>query len=351
MSAPTALVSVIIPVFNGEKHLRECLDSVSRQSYRHLEIIVVDDGSTDGTARILRDRGQRDPRIISVHCRNAGVSSARNVGLDVAHGEWIMFVDADDMMSSRLVVEAVVLAGDEEVDLLCFESSSREPASADDEDIAAAVSPTGARESMSSSRAERIVACAHDFTFDRTTLATMITDESLNALWDKAYRHETILQRRCRFQEGTRMGEDLLFNLSYVGVDTTVRSIPILGYFYRRDDPGSATTRYLPGKFSDLMAVSDHLSGWAREVGAAELQGAADYVRAKNVVSCIRDLHHRDCPLSRKDRLAAARAYKSQVPTIRAHGIGAGRRMLCEFYNMLGPRSVYHLTRLLTLLR
>lgn len=345
MSTPDVLVSVIIPVFNGEEHLAECLASVSRQSYQRLEIIVVNDGSTDGTEQMLRSIEQKEPRITSIHCRNGGVSSARNAGLEAASGEWVMFVDADDMMSDRLLIETVVLAGEADVEMIWFESSSDESLVGDAEALAAVPGPAP------SPRAEHIAARAHDFTLDCATLASMVVDERLNALWDKAYRRDAIVARECRFREGTRMGEDLLFNLAFARVHAAVRSIPITGYFYRRNNPESATNRYLPGKYVDLMAVSEHLHGWAQEVGAGELTGAADYIRAKNVISCIRDLHHGDCGLSRRDRLAAARYYRSQVPAVHAHGIGARRRLLGELYNLLGFRSLFHLTRLLARLR
>ena len=352
MSGPETLVSVIIPVFNGENHLAECLASVRRQSYQQLEIIVVNDGSTDATQRILHEAEQQDGRVVSLHQANAGVSAARNAGLDAATGEWVMFVDADDMMRERILVETIVLAGQSDhahrtditgramVDLVCFETSSDElPHPRGETTGAATQTPAG------------VVARARDYSLDAATLAEMIASETLNALWDKAYRRDVITWRQCRFPEGTNMGEDLLFNLMYVRVDTRVRSIPLVGYFYRRSNTESVTSRYLPGKYEDLMTVCDYVHGWARQFDVAEVRGAADYIRAKNVVSCIRDLHHKDCELSPRQRLATAQRYKSLVPTVRVGGIGAKRRALGECYNVLGFRPVFHLTRLLGHLR
>lgn len=90
-------VSVIVPVYNGEKYLRECLDSLLAQTLEDLEIIVVDDGSTDGSAEICHEYLNRDPRRVRyMHTANSGQSAARNIGLDNATGKYIAFCDADD---------------------------------------------------------------------------------------------------------------------------------------------------------------------------------------------------------------------------------------------------------------
>ncbi len=352
MSATDPLVSVIVPVFNGEQHIVQCLESLTSQSYANVEIIVVNDGSTDETAQMLRHAEQRDSRITAVHCANGGVSRARNRGLDLIRGQWVLFVDADDMLSDRRLVEAVVLAGHDHPELICFGSTS-EPMQP--EAAHCPVHPGGrslARHESQSRGAtagslRRIVDSAEDHVLDGAALAEMVAAETLNALWDKAYRGDLIVDRGCRFAEGTKMGEDLLFNLQYVDAGTVLRKLPITGYFYRRDNAASATSRYLPQKHSDLMQVSDQLRSWARTMGAAELRGAADYIRAKNVVSCMRDLHHPDCDLSPRERRIAAGVYRSSTPRVKAYGIGTTRRAFGSLYNALGARALFHLTRLL----
>ena len=96
------LVSVIIPAYNIERYISRCLDSIMAQTYNNLEIIVIDDGSKDQTAEILDDYQKRDSRIIVVHKENGGVSSARNNGLDIATGDYISFVDGDDLIESNM---------------------------------------------------------------------------------------------------------------------------------------------------------------------------------------------------------------------------------------------------------
>lgn len=90
------LISVIIPVYNVRSYLVECLRSVTSQNYKNLEIILIDDGSRDGSGEVCDEWARKDPRIIVVHKENEGVSSARNGGLEIANGAYIGFVDADD---------------------------------------------------------------------------------------------------------------------------------------------------------------------------------------------------------------------------------------------------------------
>lgn len=89
-------VSIIIPVYNTKEYLRHCLDSVLAQTYKDFECILVDDGSTDGSGRICDEYAEKDSRMIVKHKENGGVSSSRNVGIKMANGKWIFFLDSDD---------------------------------------------------------------------------------------------------------------------------------------------------------------------------------------------------------------------------------------------------------------
>ena len=111
------LVSVIIPAYNIERYISRCLDSIMAQTYNNLEIIVIDDGSKDQTAEILDDYQKRDSRIIVVHKENGGVSSARNNGLDIATGDYISFVDGDDLIESNMYEILVKILEKEKTDI------------------------------------------------------------------------------------------------------------------------------------------------------------------------------------------------------------------------------------------
>lgn len=111
------LVSVIVPIYNVEEYLRACVDSILLQSYRELEIILVDDGSLDGCGDICDAYQEQDCRVRVLHKKNGGLSDARNAGLQMAVGTWIIFVDGDDVLHPQLVEQLFKLVRDNEADI------------------------------------------------------------------------------------------------------------------------------------------------------------------------------------------------------------------------------------------
>ena len=103
MNDKQPLVSVIVPIYNVEKYLRRCVDSILSQSYQNLEVWLVDDGSPDGCPAICDEYARKDNRVKIIHKKNGGLSDARNVAIDVASGEYICFVDSDDYVASTYV--------------------------------------------------------------------------------------------------------------------------------------------------------------------------------------------------------------------------------------------------------
>ena len=97
------LISIIIPVYNVEKYINKCLESVINQTYRNLEIILVDDGSEDKSGKICEEISIKDNRIRVIHKENGGLSDARNIGLDNSNGEYIAFIDSDDFIERDMI--------------------------------------------------------------------------------------------------------------------------------------------------------------------------------------------------------------------------------------------------------
>ena len=119
MSLPTPLLSVLVPVYNVAPYLEQCLDSILSQSYTALEVIVVDDGSTDGSGAICDAYAERDARIRLIHQANAGLSAARNAAMDVMHGDFFVCVDSDDWLPEDALEQPMnVLTANPLIDIL-----------------------------------------------------------------------------------------------------------------------------------------------------------------------------------------------------------------------------------------
>lgn len=113
------LLSVIVPVYNVEQYLTRCIDSILQQSYRNLELILVDDGASDSSGAICDQYAQKDSRVNVIHKENGGLSSARNAGLDAAKGEFISFVDSDDWIEPGAYAAMISLMEQQQVRLIC----------------------------------------------------------------------------------------------------------------------------------------------------------------------------------------------------------------------------------------
>ena len=103
MDKEQPLISVIVPVYNVEKYLKKCVNSITSQTYENLEILLVDDGSTDSSGQICNEFEKNDARIKVIHKKNGGLSDARNAGLDRAKGQYYAFIDSDDYIQDNTI--------------------------------------------------------------------------------------------------------------------------------------------------------------------------------------------------------------------------------------------------------
>ena len=114
------MISVVVPIYNVEKYLERCIQSIVTQTYRNLEIILVDDGSSDRCPLICDEWAERDDRVKVIHKENAGLGFARNTGIENAHGEYICFFDSDDYVENNVIEQCYIAAKRENADMVCF---------------------------------------------------------------------------------------------------------------------------------------------------------------------------------------------------------------------------------------
>lgn len=215
------LVSIIVPVFNAEKSLKKCIESLLCQLYQQIEILLIDDGSTDSSGRICDDFAAKDNRIQVIHKVNGGVSSARNIGLDVAKGEYIQFVDSDDWLEpdfTQCLVDAMEKNGVELVISGCTLVES---------------------EGTSYKRLEsEVFQNADEWS---KVFGNLYKTYSLNSPWNKLFLAKRV---KHKFPEGISLGEDIIFVLDYLRQISRIALTDAVGYCYDMRVESSLTRQY-----------------------------------------------------------------------------------------------------------
>lgn len=230
----TGKISIIIPVYNAAKYLDKCLNSVLSQTYTNLQIILVNDGSTDGSAEICDGYAGKDPRIQVIHQENKGVASARNVGLAAAVGEWIGFVDADDWIETDMFSYLLDNAERDDADTVVCAWWEELPQSS---------VPRGVD--------DRVVMTGND------TLEMLLHDELVtNYLWNKLWKRE--LFTGIRFPEG-RTFEDVAVVYLLFERSSSVVCLPECKYHYLHHGGSVLDRQKLENKINFYYAAKNRM--------------------------------------------------------------------------------------------
>lgn len=201
-------LSVIIPVYNAEKYLYNCLTTIFKIKKEDIEILLVDDGSTDSSGMICDEFSRKDARFHVYHKENGGVSSARNFGLARAKGTWVTFVDADDTPTELMLL----YQPEKNTDLVCFNWEYT----------------TGDTEG------ENLTEGIYRGEARRKFLNKHLVDFVFRTPWAKLLRRNIIVDNHIFFDERYRLGEDNLFVLDYLSCCSDIETKQQLGYIYLR---------------------------------------------------------------------------------------------------------------------
>lgn len=216
-------ISIIIPVYNTEKFLKACINSLIKQSFKNCEFIFVDDGSTDDSCNLIRSYKKKDNRIKLIMQKNKGVSSARNIGILNSNGKYIGFVDSDDYIDSDMyeILYKEMQTEDSDVIISNFE------------------------EELNGTKNIKTYNLIKNKKMDKTYIQNnivsfFIKDDSLNTVCNKLYKKSIIDENNIRFPKGLPLGEDGIFNMIYFSKCNSCKYIDYTGYHYR-EVHGSAT--------------------------------------------------------------------------------------------------------------
>lgn len=238
-------ISIIVPVYNVEKYLRECLDSISQLKAFSWEAILVDDGSTDTSGQICDEYAKQDSRFRVIHQKNAGVSAARNAGLDAAKGEWIWFVDSDDSINPDFEISNPEVFDD--ADYVLFDMRKFR----DGEELNTLEHQKGTVKCTDLSKNDFL--CKYQCNHHQRLF--------YKKTWVMIDHHQ-----RLAFCLGTRVGEDLEFQYKYLTRCQRPARLDAVLYNYRLRE-GSATQddSYRRKNLEDLPQVIERLLYWCKD--------------------------------------------------------------------------------------
>lgn len=225
-SVNDSLVSIIVPIYNAEKYLDSCIQSVRRQTYTNWELILIDDGSTDKSGRIAEEYGFADERITVFHQKNLGVSLARNQGIDEATGNYVVFLDADDELIEDCLAKTVNIAEETNADVVAGRSCENQELFQD------RIIWTGA---------EALENSLKDHLFTYSACAKLIRREFIG---------------KTRFTPDIRINEDSYFVFQLLCKQNVFVLTNDVIYFYRANSESSSRTVFSE-KYFDILKVSD----------------------------------------------------------------------------------------------
>lgn len=242
--------SVILPIYNVEKYLPECVESVLKQTFKDYEIILVDDGSKDNSGKICDEYANKDSRIKVIHKENGGLSDARNVGTKQANGEYIVYVDSDDYIIDERFLETVhskITETDGDIVIYKFSKLYDDTKKIDEC-------------SFSLSFAENISDA------DELLLELVKRDAYYGMAWIKAFRRNIVVDNAIEFEKGL-LGEDMDWYFNLVLNSNSISAID-KSYIAYRQRSGSITTTMKLKNLTDFVYI---LEKWSEKINKADI--------------------------------------------------------------------------------
>ena len=237
-----SLISVIVPVYNAENYLDRCIKSIINQKYKELEIILVDDGSKDNSLEICKSYANKDNRIYVIHKENAGVSAARNTGIEAATGDYIAFVDSDDYIDENMYFNMMQKASEYNCDLVmcdCYKVRGNNK-SIFTHDIRSGFY-----------NKEQL----YKEYFDKLLMLGSINYPATISNWVLLIKRDIFKENNLRYPEGIKYSEDLLLGSQVMYYVNRFYYLKGQCYYYYIDNPSSATNTYYEKKWDNFLEL------------------------------------------------------------------------------------------------
>lgn len=290
-------ISVIIPIYNVEQYLPQCINSVLNQTYTKLEIILVDDGSPDNCGKISDEYAQKDSRIKVVHKKNAGLGEARNTGLEVATGEYIYFIDSDDWIEPNMLYTLLEEMENENADfVMCGFKKCAE-----------GLDPVMDRHTESKQTFSKKQVMEQLLFPMIAQKSDVREDYTINmCVWTNLYKRSIIETHHIRFlSEREYLSEDICFNLEYLKYTKHAVLLPDTFYCYRYN-PMSLTSRYKGAEYDMLVRLYAKV---CKIVDQIQIEGEPEFRKQRFFLTKTREILFRlaNSNLSLKNRIEICR--------------------------------------------
>ncbi len=264
--------SVIIPVYNSEKTIKRCIESIMSQERKDVEIIIINDGSTDKSESICQNLQNEYNNLVYICTKNGGVSSARNLGLSVAKGKYVMFVDSDDYVDSK-----------------CFEIFDKYTQS--DADYYQFVFSIEEKGTIKTERAWP-ESCANTEGEKEAFIIESVITRSINSCWAKLYRRDVIEKESLRFCEELSVGEDLTFVFTFLLSADRIERIGRNVYFVDVSNKESLSRRYRENLSEQLICVYESMFNALEKsnIDVESVKKSLVWLHYRNAYSVVNDL-------------------------------------------------------------
>lgn len=266
----TPAVSVIMPVYNGERYLRECLDSVVNQTLKNIEIICVDDGSTDGSLSILREYASQDPRITILAQENLHAGVARNAGLTVARGEYLSFLDCDDFFELDMLAETYAHAKSTNTDIVMFNAYLYDDVEKEDKRVDYTL---------------KVNALPEIFNFQNAP--ETIFQLSNCWVWNRLYKHDFVTKNNLFFQN-IAFSNDVFFSCMTMVLAKSISSIDKCFIHYRTNQIQNTNITSNTGRLKEPTASLQCFVKLKQELVD---HGLYKYVEKSYITACVENLY------------------------------------------------------------
>jgi len=283
------IVSIIIPMYNSQATINKCIDSIKKQTYKNLEVILIDDGSKDDTLNESIKSTKNDNRFFIISQMNSGASSARNEGIIKSTGDYMMFVDSDDYIDKNMVETLVDSAREKDADYV----------------VCGMITETKKEQT-------KTISIKHELTpqfIDKNieipdNILNLVENEKINGPYCKLIKSRIVKDNNILMPRHIALQEDLFFNIQVLIYVKSFMVIEQTPYHYILGNDKSVTMGYYHNKYEMLDEVHDLLLNFYKERSKNEKNlSRIKYIYIKNLYASILNLFHKNCNMNKKEKL------------------------------------------------